>query len=104
MIRKFFTELLQELGITLPERKKKEAQIVNEFTQGSQFSQDFNFADTWEVRWTSRHGSFSGDTKPEVAAFTNRHDAEKFTLTLRAAYKLLRHTSQTAVNMEQRKL
>ena len=104
MIRKFFTELLQELGITLPERKKKEAQIVNEFTQGSQFSQDFNFAETWEVRWISRHGRFSGDTRPEVAGFSNEGDALVFATAIRDAYKMLRHTSDTEVYMEQRKI
>ena len=104
MIRKFFTELLQELGITLPERKKKVVIPLAPDAAVSSFTQDFNFAETWEVRWISRHGRFSGDTRPEVAGFSNEGDALVFATAIRDAYKMLRHTSDTEVYMEQRKL
>lgn len=99
MIRKFFTELLQELGVTLPERTKKEVVEV----QLTSFNKDFNFTETWEVRWISRQGKYSGDTKPEVAAFTNKEDAHIFANAVRDAYKMLRHTSDTAVYVEKMK-
>jgi hypothetical protein len=103
MIRKFITELLAEVGITLPEKKEKELPIVNDLTLRNQFTAKYEFAETWEVRWLSRHGDYSGDTSPQVAAFTSRGDAEQFAMALKAAYKMLRHTHGTGVVVEKNK-
>lgn len=53
--------------------------------------------DCWEVRWTSRHGSYSSDTKPEVRVFPVESDAQEFKKALDDAYKLIKHTSGTKV-------
>lgn len=45
----------------------------------------------WEVRWTSRHGRYHTDTRPEIEAFPTRQTAEEFRDALLNAYKLLRH-------------
>jgi hypothetical protein len=55
---------------------------------------------TWVVRWDSRHGQYSGNTRPEVEVFTTKEDAEKFARELREAYKLVRHTSGITVSVE----
>ena len=55
---------------------------------------------TYTVRWTSRHGTFSSDTRPEVQAFTNIEDAEYFAQALRDAFKLIRHTAGNVVEVE----
>jgi hypothetical protein len=47
----------------------------------------------WEVRWTSRHGEYSSDTRPEMEAFTSPEAAHEFADALKNAFKLLRHTS-----------
>lgn len=101
MIRKFITELLAEVGITLPEKKVKPAIEVT--TIPPPFSASYKLTETWEVRWTSRHGDYSGDTKPEIAAFTSRRDAEQFAMALKSAFKLLRHKHGTGVVMEKNK-
>lgn len=53
----------------------------------------------WEVRWTSRHGGFSGDTKPEMEAFPSQIQAEEFAQALRNAFKLIKHTSGNNVTV-----
>ncbi len=53
----------------------------------------------WEVRWTSRHGSYSSDTKPEVRAFPKKAAAEEFKKALDDAFKLIRHTSGTETTL-----
>ena len=101
MIRKFITELLAEVGITLPEKKEKPKVEVTSVPDP--YVTNYDFAETWEVRWTSRHGDYSGDTKPEVAAFTSRNDAERFAIALKSAFKLIRHTNGTGVVVEKNK-
>lgn len=54
---------------------------------------------TWEVRWTSRHGKYSSDTREEVRAFVCREDAKTFARALRDAFALLKHTDQTEVTV-----
>ena len=49
--------------------------------------------DCWEVRWTSRYGGYSYDTKPEVRVFPKKAEAEAFKKALDDAFKLIRHTS-----------
>lgn len=51
------------------------------------------------VSWYSRKGKYSDDTKVEVEAFPNESDATCFADSLRAAFKLLRHTSKTDVKV-----
>lgn len=51
----------------------------------------------WYVRWTSRHGAFSSDTREEMEAFTSAEEANTFADSLRAAFALLRHTSGVRV-------
>lgn len=55
---------------------------------------------TWMVRWTSRHGQFQSETKPQVQAFTNLEDAEHFAKSLRDAFALIKHTSGNTVTVE----
>lgn len=49
-------------------------------------------ADTWEVRWHSRNGDSSFQSKAEVAIFFSEEDANKFAAGLRAAFQLLRYS------------
>lgn len=53
----------------------------------------------WEVRWTSRHGAFSTDTRPEMEGFPTEAEAEAFATSLRNAFTLVRHTSGTKVTV-----
>ena len=59
--------------------------------------------ETWTVRWHSRHGSYGSDTRPECEVFLNEEDAKKFADALKAAYKLIKHTSGTSVTVEKTK-
>lgn len=54
---------------------------------------------TWEVRWISRHGYYSSDTKEEVRVFVTRKEADIFAFALEDAFKLIKHTSGTRVNV-----
>lgn len=54
---------------------------------------------TWLVRWHSRHNAYSSGTTPEVEVFTSRESAEEFAHSLRAAFRLLRHTSGTEITV-----
>jgi len=56
--------------------------------------------ENWSVRWYSRYGSFSGDTRKECEFFTSKEDAEHFAQQLRDAYKMIKHTSGTSVSVE----
>jgi hypothetical protein len=53
----------------------------------------------WEVRWSSRHGSYSTDTKFEMEAFPSKNQAEEFAQALRNAFKLIKHTSGNDVTV-----
>jgi hypothetical protein len=55
----------------------------------------------WEVRWRSRHGRYSGDTRPELECFTSEAEAAKFAESLRAAFALIKHSSETTISIEQ---
>ena len=39
----------------------------------------------WEVRWQSRYGEFSEDTRPEIEAFTSEEEARAFAISGRDA-------------------
>lgn len=54
----------------------------------------------WEVRWTSRYGEYSRETKPELRVFTSEEDANEFKDALVDAFKLIKHTSGTKVKIK----
>jgi len=56
---------------------------------------------SWAVRWESRHGLYSGDTKPEIEVFPLKEDAVAFKQALEDAFKLIRHTSGTKVTIQE---
>jgi hypothetical protein len=56
--------------------------------------------ESWTVSWTSRYGSFDSDTEKEFEVFTSEKDAKHFKEQLEAAYRLLKHTSQTEVTIK----
>lgn len=56
---------------------------------------------SWIVRWESRHGEYSGNTKKEAEIFPIQEDAEAFKAQLEAAFKLIRHTSGNNVTIEE---
>jgi len=47
----------------------------------------------FEVRWQSRYGVYSNETRPEVEVFTSKKDAVVFRESLLAAFRLTRMTS-----------
>jgi hypothetical protein len=53
----------------------------------------------WEVRWTSRHGEFSGMTSTELEGFTSEELANEFAQALRNAFKLIKHSSGNRVTV-----
>lgn len=53
----------------------------------------------WYVSWVSRHGRFFDDTSKEIEAFPREEDANRFAESLRNAFKLIRHTSDTRVQI-----
>jgi hypothetical protein len=55
--------------------------------------------ETWVVIWESRFDDYGGDTKPELALFTNIDDAIKYKEALENAFKLLRYTHGTKVTI-----
>jgi len=55
--------------------------------------------ETWEVRWDSRHGSYSSDTRPEVRSFPVREDANAFAKALKDAFNLIKHTSGRCISV-----
>lgn len=61
---------------------------------------DVQAYDVWHVRWTSRHGEYSHDTRPEVEAFTTQEDADRFATELKTAFRLIRHTRGIGVTVE----
>lgn len=54
----------------------------------------------WEVRWTSRHGAFHADIRPQVEAFPTRDEADFFAESLRNAFKVIRHTDGNYVSVK----
>ena len=53
----------------------------------------------WQVRWQSRYGMYSDATRPEVETFVSEEEAKAFALSLRNAFKLIRHTSGDTVTL-----
>jgi hypothetical protein len=56
--------------------------------------------ESWKVMWISRCGQFSGDTNKECEFFLSEKEANDFAEALRAAFKLIRHTSNTCVSVQ----
>lgn len=46
------------------------------------------------VRWTSRNGSYSSDTKSEVMAFSSKEQADAFAADLNTAFKFIRYAGK----------
>lgn len=61
--------------------------------------QELTAFETWSVRWRSRYGQYYGSTQDEMEVFTTKEDADKFAKELRAAFKLIKHTSGTSVEV-----
>ena len=59
--------------------------------------------ESWIVRWTSRYGCYSCETKPECEIFPLEEDADRFANQLREAFKLIRHTHGNDVIIERNK-
>lgn len=57
----------------------------------------------WEVRWQSRYGEYHTDTQPEMECFTSEIEAKAFAESLRAAFKLIRHTRGNDVEIRKAK-
>jgi hypothetical protein len=74
-------------------KKKIEVPVSNE-------TQIVESIQLWYVRWTSRYGNFSGETKKEIEAFPTESEANDFATALRNAFKLVRHTSDVEVIVE----
>jgi hypothetical protein len=73
--------------------------ILKKILAPSGQQQELEAYETWIVRWESRYGECSFETQPEMEVFTSKEDAEKFAVELRNAFKLIRHTSGTDVNL-----
>ena len=50
--------------------------------------------EAWDVRWASRNGNYSHDTRPEVRSFPSEDEAIAFKESLYAAFKLLKYTGE----------
>lgn len=61
--------------------------------------QELTVYESWCVRWRSRYGQYGSDTQDEMEIFTTKEDAEKFATELRNAFKLIKHTSGTRVEV-----
>ncbi len=58
---------------------------------------------TWEVRWTSRHGSYSSDVTPEVEVFADYASADTFRQAISNAIALLKNSGdETQVKLCER--
>jgi hypothetical protein len=59
--------------------------------------------ENWTVKWRSRYGDFSHETTEECEVFTSREDANQFAEALRDAFKLLKYSNGTEVNVKRTK-
>ena len=55
----------------------------------------------WTVRWWARTGEFSCDERREIAIFTEEKEAEDLKEQLEAAFRLIRQTHHTRVDLTQ---
>jgi hypothetical protein len=56
----------------------------------------------WEVRWHSRNGEYSHSVRPEMEAFPSQEEAEAFSVSLKNAFELIRHTHGNHVTVTSR--
>lgn len=77
-------KLFQFKKLTVPQSNEKQAVVVIQL---------------WEVRWQSRFGKYSADTQRELECFTSEVEARAFAESLQAAFRLIRHTNGTAVDI-----
>lgn len=75
--------------------KKTPVPISNEIIE-------INTVQLWQVMWYSRHGEYSHDISKEFEVFTSEKEANDFAESLRAAFKLIRHTSRPEVEVRKR--
>lgn len=68
-------------------------------TDGIQM-EDRSAPESWLIRWHSRYGGFSFDTKEEIEVFLNKDSAKLFKRQLELSFKLLKYTYGTEVIME----
>ena len=68
----------------------------------SNTTEEIETVQLWQVTWCSRHGDYFGNTSKEFEVFTSEQDAKNFVESLRAAFKLIRHTSGNDVKLEKR--
>lgn len=61
--------------------------------------QELTAYEIYSVRWRSRQGQYRSDTQDEMEIFTTKEDAEKFATELRNAFKLIKHSSGTRVEV-----
>lgn len=59
---------------------------------------------SWTVRWESKTKNYPYTVRrEECEVFTNPEDAEHFAAEVRNAFKLIRHTAESAVTVEKTK-
>lgn len=76
--------------------------IINIFKNGTK--ELTSGVDTWVVKWTSRHGRYSSDTRKCYQAFTNKEEADEFADSIRRAHKLIGNTGiETDVSVRKQK-
>ena len=67
------------------------------FTPKSDELKSVEVVQLWYVRWASRHGRFAGDTEEVMEAFTSKEDAVAFANSLKAAFALIKNTSENSI-------
>ena len=65
----------------------------------SNATKEVKVAQLWEVRWHSRHGQYSSDTRPELETFLSEAEANDFATSLENAFRLIRHSSGTSIDV-----
>lgn len=75
---------------------------INIFKRGTK---QLNSAlETWVVEWTSRYGSYNGETRQRYQSFTDKIEAEEFADSVRRAHKLIGNTGyETEVTVRKQK-
>lgn len=72
----------------------------NLFTPKSDELKCVKVVELWYVRWYARVGKYGSDTRLVMEAFTSKEEAEDFAASLKAAFKLIKHTSGADVWIE----
>ena len=67
------------------------------------YKKSLEAVELYEVRWKSRNGDYSGDTKEEVEVFTSRKDAKEFEESLKEAFKILKYSGWGVTDVDMRK-